>query len=860
MQMALQVRHVAEDCRQKIEDMTTSVNDLLQKMGTEEVLNVQTVSMLDDVEVQLGRLFDQRKAAIADMMTALKRVEAERLECIAVTMREHGKALVSIAFQLRPDVERTLFQKSQQLNLWLLENKSATAVLQARLLTYEVNFYESVRHKLEVQRAAWLQVQQVKALKELQAELNVIPAVDDVVVAAREKGEADSAPIRRELLEVFSTASRDLMPNDLDDTGLTARVEGWRSRATTLVQSWDELHGRMLGVLELDMDDALAELDRHSSRCQVELVRLGACDSARVPALVEPIVSAERQKRAEVTSILLAQLKNTAARGSAAVAGASSSFFDEASAVAALWDELCETCAEKLAAYRETIDRAHEKVEADREKDENDVKVYVDELRHAQSGDDLENKFDKVKRRLDAISDAHAAHQAESKQLSSAYKNDASAAIAKWRAALSEHFKVQSSQPTANDEQNVEGAAKPLAGDYEFMTVRMIQAQEEYRSLWLASFDSRVLALETDLDHFVEAEHVGVDAMVEMHRAIHEGRVQGIEDSIVNVRKAELLHHRNRIARHCRGLDKELEKENERFSTVQEEIKTRSAKFVKLMEDMIARLVTMENVTLLQALQERCATTAENFRVEIRKWLQRYRQSVDDALGGIREANGVLRSSFKTFSEGGNFSSFEIMTYTQVLVALESRIDEAETMIVEVLNTMEGEQAIVAENMMQNCDDRVKILLRDVKLYETAHERIRSMQVEFKSHIGECNAQSAALDAQMATLRDLEPGTPVEQIFDSMRKLVSLVEERAQFLGALKLTSAEAERQAAAEAEAEGLMTSPTPKTTEKAQAKAKKGAKRKTIYVPKTMPTLQPWSVENRGTFMVAINELRNR
>jgi hypothetical protein len=428
---------------------------------------------------------------------------------------------------------------------------------------------------------------------------------------------------------------------------------------------------------------------------------------------------------------------------------------------------------------------------------------------------------------------------------------------------MDEHFAACPITLSTTDE-GITAAAdgiEPLAGAFDVVAHRSHLACEEYRALWKSSIDARVLALESDLDHFVSAEHTSVDAMVEMQRAMSQERVQRIEEAVVNVRKAELLLHRNRIARHCRGLDTELEKENERFKITQAEVKSRSTHFVKMLEVQSDKLVTMGNVTLLQALRERCATTAEDFRTEIRKFLQRYRQSVDNALGGIREANAVLRSSFKTFSEGGNFSSFEITTYTEVLSALESRIDEAETMIVDVLNNLEGEQVIVAENMMQNCDDRLKILLRDVRLHESSHERIRSMQVEFKSLIGECNAQSSSLDTEMAALRDLEMGVPVEIVFDTMRNLTSLVEARAQLLGALKPTADEAAEQAAKLAEEEGLAETPTPKA-EKPQEKPKRGGakQRKTIFIPKTPPTLQIWVVENKGTFMVSVNELRVR
>mmetsp|Transcript_29594 Transcript_29594/g.77623 ORF Transcript_29594/g.77623 Transcript_29594/m.77623 type:complete len:1285 (+) Transcript_29594:256-4110(+) len=860
-QMADQVRSVAEHCRAKIAELTEAVNTLLKPVCDEALLTSHTADMLDDVEVKLGGLFDTRKAVISSMMASLSQVEAERRKCISTTMLEHGKALVSIAFQLRPDVERTLFRKSHQLNMWILENKAATAVLQARLLSFEVNFFESVRHKLEVQRAHWHQLRQDIAITTLTDQLETIPSVDAVVASARQRGDADSAPIRRELLEVLVASAHDLMPIDLDDMGLITRVENWRSRALTLVVAWDEVHSRVLTSLELDMDDTVAELDRLSSRCQVDLVREGACDSSLVSALVDPIVSAKRDAREGAANTILEAITTSSASGSAAIADGIREYFEETVAVATLWDTLCDACTKELNAYRKASDAAHAKAEADREKDEEDMAGYVDGLRHAQSGDDLESTFETVKRRLDAMKESHSTYDRSAKALTQAYRAKTSVAVSTWGDAMQAHMKTWSRGEAAAPSDPVDDTSAenspPLAGSYSVIGERLGQSRDEYRELWLSSLDARVNTLTADIDHFVAGEYASIDAVVEMHLSVHQERVQRIEEAVVNIRKAELLLHRNRVARHCRGLDKELEKESERFKALQKDVKERSLQFTKALEEQIAKLSTFQNVTLLQGLRDRAAETADAFRVEVRKLLQRYRQSVDDALGSIRETNAVLRNSFKTFSEGGNFSSFEIVTYTEVLVALESRIDEAETMIIDVLNTMEGEQVIVAENMIQTCEDRLKVMLRDVKLYETSRVRLRSMQVEFKSLIGECNAQSAALDAEMALIRDLEPDTPVDHIFALMRKLAGLVQGRAKLLGALKPTAEEAAEAAAAadEEESEAVSTK-----SEKPQGKSKKGAKRKTVYVPKTAPVLTPWTVSNTGTFMVSANDLRVR
>jgi hypothetical protein len=280
-QMAEQVQRVAEECRVSIEALTADVNARMAPLCDDETLARHTVGELEDVEVSLAELFGQRKSAVDAMMEALARVERERREHLSVALREHGKALVLIAFQLRPDVERTLFSKADQLNRWLLENKAAAAALRARLLSHEISFFEGVRQQLHVRRLRWVQLRQAEALDKLRVALADIPAVPVVVAAAQSRGEADTTSAWRGLVDVLraddevseSAPSGGLLPSTLGDGGLCARVALQRQRAETLAQELRDAHERVVGTLELDVEDALAELDEHSGRCQVCLTR-----------------------------------------------------------------------------------------------------------------------------------------------------------------------------------------------------------------------------------------------------------------------------------------------------------------------------------------------------------------------------------------------------------------------------------------------------------------------------------------------------------------------------------------------------------------------------------------------------------
>lgn len=251
---------------------------------------------------------------------------------------------------------------------------------------------------------------------------------------------------------------------------------------------------------------------------------------------------------------------------------------------------------------------------------------------------------------------AQALHYGAVKQLALGYREAASTTIAQWRdevvallsgddagddldrVALSDTTDAAPSLSGARVDVNGGSKAsanasaladdkpltKPTVGDYAALEQWAERALGAFRAALAATLESRVAALQGGLHSFVETEHASVDAVVSMQQRMHDERVQRIEESVVNVRQAELLLHRNRIGRHCRGLEKELELENDRFLSVQDEVHAKAEAFAKEIAGLQARLDPISDLDLLAALRDKAAAAADGFRADVRKRLQQY--------------------------------------------------------------------------------------------------------------------------------------------------------------------------------------------------------------------------------------------
>lgn len=185
-----------------------------------------------------------RDHAIAQMLASLTAIEAERKECIAATLREHGKILFNIAYMAHPDIERLLFDESRKLNEWMISNRATVADLRARMLTSELVLAEQLEHKCADRLHVWKLLQQERATLDL---LRVV--CDDSAYQAHRDTALSALGVDAARLHVSLTARlRALMqvvPEGVPDESLEERLRVAEADVADGHWTRNTLHGQV---------------------------------------------------------------------------------------------------------------------------------------------------------------------------------------------------------------------------------------------------------------------------------------------------------------------------------------------------------------------------------------------------------------------------------------------------------------------------------------------------------------------------------------------------------------------------------------------------------------------------------------
>ena len=121
-----------------------------------------------------------------------------------------------------------------------------------------------------------------------------------------------------------------------------------------------------------------------------------------------------------------------------------------------------------------------------------------------------------------------------------------------------------------------------------------------------------------------------------------------------------------------------MDNQKQHFQTITAAVADHFAQFQATIQQYTLQLNT-GRATTIDKTTLAATTTHEEFQKKIRSVLRQYRTSLEEAFRSLRESNANLQSSFRTFSEGGNFCNEEIVEYRTIIQALAASIDETGT-------------------------------------------------------------------------------------------------------------------------------------------------------------------------------------
>uniref|UniRef100_A0A4W5QDV3 Coiled-coil domain containing 180 n=1 Tax=Hucho hucho TaxID=62062 RepID=A0A4W5QDV3_9TELE len=279
--------------------------------------------------------------------------------------------------------------------------------------------------------------------------------------------------------------------------------------------------------------------------------------------------------------------------------------------------------------------------------------------------------------------------------------------------------------------------------------------QKDLRLLFFNHLEERYQTALTNTMNIVAAKKEALKSEQDLRLHLHQPRAKRIEVDIHNVRAAELVLHRDRVDRHCKGILQALGNCRTDFHELQ-------IRQHKLTEDFRSQIYSMEDVftyaTKSDVLVGLCGTLQSNLESHmniIQASQRNFRQTLESKLDGLRETNIQLIKSFKLFSDGGNFTPKEIEAHHKRIEKMVKRIDTNDEAIMLDMEGTESKCLELAKDVINRFEEKFHFLTVDLKFLEKIQGMLTNTQVQIKTEATKSNMQNKKINSLLTELKSM---------------------------------------------------------------------------------------------------------
>ncbi|KAK6312841.1 hypothetical protein J4Q44_G00161880 [Coregonus suidteri] len=279
--------------------------------------------------------------------------------------------------------------------------------------------------------------------------------------------------------------------------------------------------------------------------------------------------------------------------------------------------------------------------------------------------------------------------------------------------------------------------------------------QKDIRLLFFNHLEERYQTALTNTMNIVAAKKEALKSEQDLRLHLHQPRAKRIEVDIHNVRAAELVLHRDRVDRHCKGILQALGNCRTDFHELQ-------IRQHKLTEDFRSQIYSMEDVftyaTKSDVLVGLCGTLQSNLESHmniIQASQRNFRQTLESKLDGLRETNVQLIKSFKLFSDGGNFTPKEIEAHHKRIEKMVKRIDTNDEAIMLDMEGTESKCLELAKDVINRFEEKFHFLTVDLKFLEKIQGMLTNTQVQIKTEATKSNMQKKKINSLLTELKSM---------------------------------------------------------------------------------------------------------
>ncbi|XP_041050405.1 coiled-coil domain-containing protein 180 [Carcharodon carcharias] len=284
-------------------------------------------------------------------------------------------------------------------------------------------------------------------------------------------------------------------------------------------------------------------------------------------------------------------------------------------------------------------------------------------------------------------------------------------------------------------------------------------------------------------------------AELELRMHLHKPREKRIKMDVLHVRAVELRLHREKVERHCKGVDEALKKMKKDFKTLQSEHCKATLNFRNSIHSMEEIFKTGNKsdrlVTLLNSLNSRQGKYMDS----VNKFLRNFQNMLDKSLAQLQDGNKQFITSFRLFANGGNYTPQEIAVYNQQVEQTATNIAKTEGTIMVDLEVMEALSLEQSTGVIKEVEDKFMRYTLDLMFIEKIKRFLTNTQTRIKTVVVLSNRQTLnisshleqferKIDACAQSNLDKEVVLP-EELYNFAKIIRDLMEKRATYLKCL---------------------------------------------------------------------------
>ncbi|CAJ1069369.1 hypothetical protein L3Q82_023465 [Xyrichtys novacula] len=303
---------------------------------------------------------------------------------------------------------------------------------------------------------------------------------------------------------------------------------------------------------------------------------------------------------------------------------------------------------------------------------------------------------------------------------------------------------------------------------------------------------SRTLFLDNLEQHFQNVLRSAVTMVTHRKEVLHSEHEinlkqlnrQHIETHIYQPRLAELQLHSQCVDTHCEEVSTMLASCRMELQDLQTSISKKNQVFATKVSNMEDNIVRADNSQRLKAVSSALQDCLDNHIKDIQDCQTAFKQTIQKRLEEVRHKMTQLLSSFRLFSEGGDFAPQEVILFQRRLKEKTKEISAAEVSIYSQLEAFESKSSLQVKEVSGRLEETLSFLRSEVTFMEEIKKIISSTQVSIKAEAASSNQQQAAISSKLEDLKRMMESTQVspEQVCSLLSSVSQELKKRSQYL------------------------------------------------------------------------------